>query len=233
MPCAFLASHGQGEARVQQFRKRLKSKGEFVFWIPPSYYYLVLLSPLHFSLLIIGYTSTPIKNIPERKVRSVSNTPIPPRLYSLQFFFFLDTMPTDSELTLGIHRGAIDQTTITTQPPSKVMKHVNKILQEMGVQIQEESVFNYRCIRASNNRARGVLLDIDHQQQSRTDDSSSSASGEVSLLYGAPTEDLGDEVRFSVELTRLGGLSDTYSLDIRRLKGNLRSYKFIYDTIRK
>ena len=144
-------------------------------------------------------------------------------------------MPTDAELTLGIHRGAIDQTTITTQPPSKVMKHVNKILQEMGVQIQEESVFNYRCIRASNNRARGVLLDIDHQaqsqsQQSRTNDDSSS---EVSLLYGAPTEDLGDEVRFSVELTRLGGLSDTYSLDIRRLKGNLRSYKFIYDTIRK
>jgi hypothetical protein len=138
-------------------------------------------------------------------------------------------MPSDTELTLGIHRGAIDQTTITTQPPSKVMKHVNKILREMGVQIQEESVFHYRCIRASN---RGVLLDLDHgQSQSRTDDSSSSS--EVSLLYGGPTEDPGDEVRFSVELTRLGGLSDTYSLDIRRLKGNLRSYKFIYDTIRK
>lgn len=145
-------------------------------------------------------------------------------------------MPTDAELTLGIHRGAIDQTTITTQPPSKVMKHVNKILQEMGVQIQEESAFHYRCIRASR---RGVLLDLDHHGQSqspRPDDSSSSTSEVLlpsSLLYGGPTEDLGDEVRFSVELTRLGGLNDTYSLDIRRLKGNLRSYKFIYDSIRK
>ena len=140
-------------------------------------------------------------------------------------------MPSDAELTLGIHRGAIDQTTITTQPPSKVIKHVNKILQEMGVQIQEESAFHYRCIRAGK---RGVLLDLDHGQSQTplVDDSSSSAS-EVPLLYGAPTEDLGDEVRFSVELTRLGGLNDTYSLDIRRLKGNLRSYKFIYDTIRK
>lgn len=139
-------------------------------------------------------------------------------------------MPSDAELTLGIHRGAIDQTTITTQPPSKVMKHVNKILQEMGVQIQEESAFHYRCIRAGR---RGVLLDLDHgQSQSRPDDSSSSSS-EVPLLYGSPTEDPGDEVRFSVELTRLGGLNDTYSLDIRRLKGNLRSYKFIYDSIRK
>jgi hypothetical protein len=134
-------------------------------------------------------------------------------------------MPSEAELTLGFHRGAIDQTTITTQPPSKVMKHVNKILQEMGVQIQEESSFHYRCIRAGR---RGLLLDLDQGQPlSRPDDS------EVPLLYGGPTEDLGDEVRFSVELTRLGGLSDTYSLDIRRLKGNLRSYKFIYDTIRE
>ena len=134
-------------------------------------------------------------------------------------------MPSDAE-TLGIHRGAIDQTTITTQPPSMVMKHVNKILQEMGVQIQEESTFHYRCIRAGR---RGV--DLDHHGPD--DSSSSSSSNEVLPVYGGPTEDIGDEVRFSVELTRLGGLNDTYSLDIRRLKGNLRSYKFIYDTIRK
>jgi hypothetical protein len=138
-------------------------------------------------------------------------------------------MPSDAELTLGIHRGAIDQTTITTQSPSKVMKHVNKILRELGVKIQEESAFHYRCIRAGR---RGVLIDLDHgQSQSQPNDSSSSS--EVALLYGGPTEDIGDEVRFSVELTRLAGLNDTYSLDIRRLKGNLRSYKFIYDTIRE
>lgn len=51
--------------------------------------------------------------------------------------------------------------------------------------------------------------------------------------YGDPTRDAGDEVRFSVELTRLEGLHDTFSLDIRRLKGNLRSYKFLYDTLRE
>ena len=50
-------------------------------------------------------------------------------------------------------------------------------------------------------------------------------------VYGDPTQDTGDEVRFYVELTKLGGLKDTYSIDIRRLKGNLRSYKFIYDCI--
>jgi protein-serine/threonine kinase len=50
-------------------------------------------------------------------------------------------------------------------------------------------------------------------------------------VYGDPTHDQGDEVRFYVELTKLDGLKDTYSIDIRRLKGNLRSYKFLYDCI--
>lgn len=52
-------------------------------------------------------------------------------------------------------------------------------------------------------------------------------------VYGDQSQDAGDEVRFSVELTRLDRLTDTFSLDIRRLKGNLRSYKFLYDMARE
>jgi protein-serine/threonine kinase len=52
-------------------------------------------------------------------------------------------------------------------------------------------------------------------------------------VYGDSSQDAGDEVRFSVELTRLDRLKDTFSLDIRRLKGNLRSYGFLYDTLRE
>jgi protein-serine/threonine kinase len=57
--------------------------------------------------------------------------------------------------------------------------------------------------------------------------------GVVETIYGDPSSDVGDEVRFYVELTRLDRLTNTYSLDVRRLKGNLRSYKFLYDTIRE
>lgn len=53
------------------------------------------------------------------------------------------------------------------------------------------------------------------------------------ILYGDQNQDQGGEVRFSVELTRLDRLEDTYSLDIRRLKGNLKSYKFLYDSLRE
>src|ERR1700761_725710 len=59
------------------------------------------------------------------------------------------------------------------------------------------------------------------------------ASGIIDPLYGEKTLDQWDEVRFSVELTRIDRLDDTFSLDIRRLKGNLRSYKFLYDTLRE
>lgn len=55
---------------------------------------------------------------------------------------------------------------------------------------------------------------------------------QLDTVYGDFSEDVGDEIRFSVELTRLDRLKDTYSLDIRRLKGNLKSYKFLYDTLR-
>lgn len=59
------------------------------------------------------------------------------------------------------------------------------------------------------------------------------SSGVGEPIYGDTAQDAGDEVRFSIELTRIDRLKDTYSLDIRRLKGNLRSYKFLYDTIRE
>ncbi|KAF8186891.1 hypothetical protein K438DRAFT_1907553 [Mycena galopus ATCC 62051] len=78
--------------------------------------------------------------------------------------------------------------------------------------------------------ARPVLGENDSPQSSTV-----VAAGEPPLpdvVYGDQTEDIGDEVRFSVELTRLDRLKDMYSLDIRRLKGNLKSYKFLYDTLR-
>ena len=50
---------------------------------------------------------------------------------------------------------------------------------------------------------------------------------------GDMSGDMGGEVRFSVELTRLDRLTDTYSLDVRRLNGNLNSYKYLYETFRQ
>ena len=68
---------------------------------------------------------------------------------------------------------------------------------------------------------------------SPTDASPSGASSSTEPIYGHTAQDAGDKVRFSVELTRIDWFKDTYSLDIRRFEGNLRSYKFLYDTTRE
>ncbi|KAF5325636.1 hypothetical protein D9611_000826 [Ephemerocybe angulata] len=123
---------------------------------------------------------------------------------------------------LGYHRGAIDTTTISNKPPPVIMNTVRRVLGELGIQVQEESAYNYRCIRARKQELEPAA------EESLMDAPNCPPKG----VYGPLTEDPGDEVRMSIELTRLEGLNDTYSLDIRRLKGNLRSYKFLYDTIR-
>ncbi|GLB44567.1 hypothetical protein LshimejAT787_1701940 [Lyophyllum shimeji] len=222
------------------------------------------------------------------------------------------TAPAPSYPGLAIHRGAIDKTTITNHAPPEAMRRVRVALQRMGVIVQAEGEYRYRCIRPRR------LLDKDKAvvgvdpgrpgdqtqaaMQEEQDDSdylspelrpevhlqgfedalppplddeatltnpdpptsfagfplrgrspppvaapptstsTSSSSSNAALLstpsgphavaYGKHTEDPGDEVRFSVEITRFDRLDGTYSLDIRRLRGNLRSYKFVYDSVR-
>lgn len=55
----------------------------------------------------------------------------------------------------------------------------------------------------------------------------------IEPVYGDVADDAGDQVRFHVELTRLPRLEDHFVLEIRRLKGALKSYKFLYDTLRQ
>lgn len=53
---------------------------------------------------------------------------------------------------LRIHHGAVDPTAVTTRPPPEVMAHVKKVLEGMGVEIQLESEYKYRCIRAKKRK---------------------------------------------------------------------------------
>lgn len=85
--------------------------------------------------------------------------------------------------------------------------------------------------QSSQASATGLALPLDE------DPASPLATEPTTIIhattYGDPAQDAGDEVKFSVELTRIDRLNDTYILDVRRLKGNLRSYKFLYDTLRE
>ncbi|KAL5520479.1 hypothetical protein ACEPAG_9703 [Sanghuangporus baumii] len=197
---------------------------------------------------------------------------------------------------IRLHHGAVDQTTVTTGSPPDVMAQVTKVLLDMGLEVQQESEYKYRCIRTKRKKVvsgttvggvtaftmvgtaasngidkrglpqpsqssfsstsgmlKGLLMrrqssqvsahpSIDTDAGDARETSRSVSREKLSMMpsppshepiYGDRTEDQGDEVRFSVELTRIDGLQDTFSIDIRRLKGNLRSYKFLYDTLRE
>lgn len=58
---------------------------------------------------------------------------------------------------LRIHHGAVDQNTITTRPPPEVIKHVCKVLEEMGIEIKAESEYKYRCVRAKRRKSGGAV----------------------------------------------------------------------------
>jgi len=54
----------------------------------------------------------------------------------------------------------MDQTTITSGNPPEVMKHVLDVLLEMGLEVQEESQYKFRCIRLKKRKigSTGVAL---------------------------------------------------------------------------
>ncbi|KAL1410182.1 hypothetical protein Q8F55_004187 [Vanrija albida] len=50
-------------------------------------------------------------------------------------------------------------------------------------------------------------------------------------LYGDHSTDSGDELKFAIELCRIKNLNGLYLLQIKRLRGSVWSFKFIYQTI--
>jgi protein-serine/threonine kinase len=51
------------------------------------------------------------------------------------------------------HHGAVSQATVTTGVPIEVMRHVRDVLVRMGVEVQVESDYKYRCVRTKRRRA--------------------------------------------------------------------------------
>ncbi|KAF9190261.1 hypothetical protein BGZ51_008792 [Haplosporangium sp. Z 767] len=81
---------------------------------------------------------------------------------------------------------------------------------------------------------------IQHHQRQSSDGSSGHTPASATVmpftlptepLYGEEVIDSGEEIRFSIELCRIKNLHGLYSVDIRRMKGNLWAYKFLYHAV--
>ncbi|KAG0253605.1 hypothetical protein BG011_006255 [Mortierella polycephala] len=81
---------------------------------------------------------------------------------------------------------------------------------------------------------------LQHHQRQSSDGSSGHTPTSATImpftlpaepLYGEEVIDSGEEIRFSIELCRIKNLHGLYSVDIRRMKGNLWAYKFLYHAV--
>lgn len=59
---------------------------------------------------------------------------------------------------LRVHHGAVDQATITSGPPPEVFEHITKVLISMGIEIQRESEYKYRCIRHKKRKTGSIIV---------------------------------------------------------------------------
>ena len=89
---------------------------------------------------------------------------------------------------LRVHHGAVDQTTITSGNPPEVMKHVLDVLLEMGLEVQEESLCKFRCVRPKKRKIGSTGVSLKDGQGGNVAAFSiigSAASGGVSV-YNSP-----------------------------------------------
>ncbi|KAI8376027.1 uncharacterized protein BYT42DRAFT_472945, partial [Radiomyces spectabilis] len=113
---------------------------------------------------------------------------------------------------LRIHHGAVDRAALTCRPPSQVLAEVIHTLRALGLEVRMDGHCKIRCVRRRAQIQRRFTI-------------SSSRNGPI---YGDPTVDSGEEIRFAIEICRFRNLPGLYIVDIRRLRGNLWAYKFIY-----
>ncbi|PWN45792.1 Pkinase-domain-containing protein [Ceraceosorus guamensis] len=87
-------------------------------------------------------------------------------------------------------------------------------------------------LRRGSQQQSVTLASVANGEGSTSSDAAgASTAGPPQPLYGEASVDGGQEVRFSVEVTQIKNLAGLYSLDIRRMKGNLWAYKFLYHAL--
>lgn len=145
----------------------------------------------------------------------------------------------DSKLRL--HRGAVDQDALTSKAPNEVLLTIKESLQFMGIEMKRTHDFKLKCIRPmkrvmiTNKRTRkisAVPFKLFFASSNPTiPNETNGTKKESKVMYGEQGIDNGDEVQFSVELSKIENLPGLYVVDIKRTRGNIWAFKFLYHTL--
>lgn len=142
---------------------------------------------------------------------------------------------------LAYHGGATDKGAVTVALPPEMMARIRMALTNMGVEFRSVGPggFKLECIRpkrysspgrsawtALRNTISRPGLASPFKSVSTNPNSNSTAPN------SGPTQiDFVQEVRFSVEITRMRDFPELYSVDIRRMSGNVWAYKSCYTAL--
>ncbi|KAI8353999.1 kinase-like domain-containing protein [Blakeslea trispora] len=156
------------------------------------------------------------------------------------------------EPKLRIHHGAVDQEALTSRHPGQVFAEVKQTLKSLGLEYKRDgSEFKLKCSRPKRSAAEKrksaqrtlhapPLQPPQHHHggapfrmllRRASASQASTESDKPATIYGDPNVDPGEEVRFSVELCKIKNLPGLYIVDMRRMRGNVWAYKFIYRTL--
>lgn len=150
----------------------------------------------------------------------------------------------DSKLRL--HRGAVDQDALTSKAPNEVIMSIKESLKSMGIDLKHQNDFKIKCIRPMRKRPTSqqttpptrtrkistVPFKLFFSSSTTTMPSKENALKKddtaAHVIYGEQGIDNGDEVQFSVELSKIENLPGLYVVDIKRVRGNIWAFKFLY-----
>lgn len=160
----------------------------------------------------------------------------------------------DSKLRL--HRGAVDQDALTSKAPNEVIMSIKESLRSMGIDLKHQNDFKIKCVRPmrkrpnNNNSQQTLTATTTATPPTRTrkistvpfklffSSSTTTTPGKENahkkedagapVIYGEQGIDNGDEVQFSVELSKIENLPGLYVVDIKRVRGNIWAFKFLY-----
>lgn len=113
---------------------------------------------------------------------------------------------------IQIHQGPIDRTALTSRPPQQVIQEASCILRILGIEAisdNEGGPFVLKCTRRKASKRKEEI-------------------GRLQPIYGEACIDNGEEIRFLVEICRFKNLPGLFIVNVKRLKGNVWAYKFLY-----
>lgn len=114
---------------------------------------------------------------------------------------------------------------------------VKQTLKSMGLEFKRDGgEYKLKCVRPKRVQPQhppnaNLRMLLRRSSNTLQPERTTPAFTEKSTIYGESSVDPGDEVRFSIELCKIKNLPGLYIVDMRRMRGNVWAYKYLYRTL--